>query len=140
MYGCESGAWVDTTGSSNPDDWAGQWANASQMGNRKWHRHEVNFTVPASGEVTVYIRVKSKWPMPKDFFIDGVKLEAQAAPTNTPYIPPAGSQPTPPAPAAANTITVVAPRGINVIMDISDDPQTIVVKLPAGMRLNVQDA
>ena len=143
MYGCESGAWVDTTGSSNPDDWAGQWANAAQMGDRNWHRHEVEFTVPPSGEVTVYIRVKSKWPMPKDFFIDAVKLEAHAAPVPSgggeSYTMPPGSQPITPAPAP-NTITVVAPRGLNVIMDVSDDPKTIVVKLPAGMRLNVQDA
>ena len=142
MYGCESGAWVDTTGSSNPDDWEGQWANAAQMGNRKWYHHEVNFTVPPSGEVTVYIRVKSKWPAPKDFFIDGVKLEAQAGGPES-YTPPAGSHPTTPVPTPpgdANTITVVAPRGLNVIMDISDTPNTIIVKLPAGMRLNVQDA
>lgn len=75
-YGAESGAWVKTTDSERSDDWAGNWANGEVMGDRQWYKHLVNFTVPPSGEVTVIIRVKSKWDGPKDFFIDGIRLEA----------------------------------------------------------------
>lgn len=75
QYGAECGVWVDTMGSANSDDWAGRWVTGHEMGDRRWFEHVVEFTVPASGMVTVIIRVKSKWPRPKDFFVDAVQLE-----------------------------------------------------------------
>lgn len=142
-YAAESGAWVDTTGSANPTDWVGQWANGARMGQRRWYRHEVTFTVPTSGEVTVYLRVKSKWARPKDFFIDGIQLEAQTADPDVLRVPremmPTTPAPTPPPVENPITVTLTAPAGYNVIIDASDDPHTIVVKLPAGLRLDVRE-
>jgi hypothetical protein len=63
--GAESGVWVNGTGG---------WANGDTMGDRNWYQHEVEFTVPANGAVEIVIRVKSKWPQSKDFFIDDVQL------------------------------------------------------------------
>jgi hypothetical protein len=31
--------------------------------------------VPEDGEITLLVRFKNKWPLPKDFFIDAVQLE-----------------------------------------------------------------
>jgi hypothetical protein len=66
----ESGVWVNGIGA---------WADASEMGHRNWYNHTVSFSAPASGNVTLVIRVKSKWPTPKDFFIDNVRLQWLAA-------------------------------------------------------------
>lgn len=86
-FGAESGVWVDGQGN---------WAHAGQMGNRKWFQHTIDFTVPDSGAAEVIIRVKSKWPRPKDFFIDGITLAAEAAaltdpPVTTPVVTPVDS-------------------------------------------------
>lgn len=67
-YGAESGVWVNGEGG---------WVNGFVMGDRQWYRHIIPFTVPASGEAEIVIRVKSKWTKPKDFFFDGITLEAQ---------------------------------------------------------------
>jgi hypothetical protein len=67
-FGAESGVWVNDEGG---------WVNGGDMGDRRWHEHKVEFEVPADGRAEVVIRVKSKWPRPKDFFIDGITLEAQ---------------------------------------------------------------
>jgi PKD repeat protein len=65
-WGAESGLWVNGYG---------QWVNGVAMGDRRWYVHEHNFVVPGDGEVTVEVRLKSKWPLPKDFFIDAVQLQ-----------------------------------------------------------------
>ncbi len=70
VWGAESGVWVDGHG---------QWVNWGVMGHRNWYYHTVDFVVPGSGEVTVLIRVKSKWPLPKDFFIDYIRLQLTPA-------------------------------------------------------------
>ena len=66
-FGAESGVWVNGEGG---------WVNGFDMGDRKWHKHEVEFEVPGDGRAEVVIRVKSKWPRAKDFFFDGITLEA----------------------------------------------------------------
>jgi hypothetical protein len=66
----ESGVWVNGKGG---------WADASVMGHRNWYNHTVNFSAPSNGKVTLVIRVKSKWPTPKDFFIDNVRIQWLAA-------------------------------------------------------------
>jgi PKD repeat protein len=65
-WGAESGSWVNGYG---------QWVNGEIMGDRRWYVHEHNFVVPGDGEITVEVRFKSKWSLPKDFFIDAVQLE-----------------------------------------------------------------
>ncbi len=61
----ESGVWVDDQG---------DWVNAGVMGSRSWYEHVISFTVPQDGEITLMVRVKSKWNSPKDFFIDDVRM------------------------------------------------------------------
>lgn len=65
-WGAESGVWVDGVG---------QWVNQRIMGDRTWYNHTLEFTALPSGEARVTIRVKSKYNMSKDFFIDAVRLE-----------------------------------------------------------------
>jgi PKD repeat protein len=65
-WGAESGLWVNGYG---------EWVNGATMGDRLWYVHERHFVVPGAGQVTVEVRFKSKWSLPKDFFIDAVQLE-----------------------------------------------------------------
>ncbi len=130
-YGIETGAWVDTVGSDKTDDWAGQWLTGRKMGDHRWHTHEVPFIVPASGSVTVIVRVKGKWPRAKDFFFDNITLEAVPAVDSG-----AGSGET------GGTTTAVAtlhlPIGYEVRTELAGGTeQTIVVQLPPGVTLNV---
>lgn len=66
--GVESGVWVNGEGG---------WVNGMDMGDRRWHRHTIEFTVPEDGVAEIAIRVKSRLFSPKDFFIDGVELDAE---------------------------------------------------------------
>lgn len=63
-YSVEAGVWVNGLG---------QWVNGGEMGDRMWYEHQVTLDVPANGQVQVLIRVKSKWPLPKDFFLDDLR-------------------------------------------------------------------
>ena len=67
VFGAESAVWVSEA--------AGGWVHSEKMGDRKWYKHEVEYEVPAEGTAEIIIRVKSKWPRPKDFFFDAIKLE-----------------------------------------------------------------
>ena len=71
IFGAEAGLWVNGQG---------EWRNFGQHGDRKWHTHTRTVVVPPSGVAEVMIRVKSKWPAPKDFFIDDVRMEVVATP------------------------------------------------------------
>lgn len=131
-FGAESGVWVNDQGS---------WVNGSRMGNRRWHRHETTFTVPDDGRVKVAIRVKSKWPRPKDFFIDGITLEAVAAkePEPDPEIP----RPPKPLPRpqpvdedALPAIMVIVPPGLRLVTAETDEPGVVTVIVPRGTRIN----
>lgn len=74
----------------DPEKWAAEsslwvnnvwyWANGWQMGDQNWCKLEQVFVVPASGEAEIKIRVKSKWDLPKDFFIDDIRLQPAAEP------------------------------------------------------------
>jgi len=70
-YAAETGVWVDDLG---------DWANLDDMGYRKWCKHEVTFTAPDDGQVDVTVRVKSKYPSYKDFFMDDVRLTLASEP------------------------------------------------------------
>ena len=74
-YAAESGAWINDVGG---------WATGFEMGDREWCKHEQVFTVPEDGEVKVDIRVKSKWPNNKDFFIDDVYMLPSSQPSPYP--------------------------------------------------------
>ena len=65
-WGAESGVWVNDVG---------EWVNQAIMGDRTWYDHTVDFTALPSGEAIVTIRVKSKYNLSKDFFIDDVRLQ-----------------------------------------------------------------
>jgi hypothetical protein len=67
-HGAEFGVWVNGVG---------HWLPAGAVGDRTWGRPTVYFVVPDDGVVEVVIRVKSKWPRAKDFFIDNVTLVAR---------------------------------------------------------------
>ncbi|MEZ4519247.1 MAG: hypothetical protein R3C44_21305 [Chloroflexota bacterium] len=112
-FGAESGAWVNGVGS---------WVNGADMGNRRWYRHKVAFTVPDDGRAEIIIRVKSKWPRPKDFFIDDVKLEARAADPETdfdhepdPFVEPVPNE-------GAQTVRVSVPEGLRLVTAESGEP------------------
>ena len=44
------------------------------MGDRHWCKHEQIFTVPEDGITKIDVRVKSKYPLVKDFFVDDIRL------------------------------------------------------------------
>ena len=125
IYGAESGVWVNG---------AGAWVNGQEMGNRRWHRHMVRFTVPDNGRAEIAIRVKSKWPRPKDFFIDDVRLEAIVAPGPAPLPePPPLVEPVPEPVGAA--VRVALPSGLRLVVAESDEPGVVVVVVPRGTRV-----
>ena len=116
-YGAESGVWINGEG---------HWVNSHDMGgNRKWFTHETEVTVPANGTIEIVIRVKSKWQNPKDFFIDGIKLEAVAA-SSAPTTTPASS---------GNVLRVRVPDGMRVQTRTGSDPHLIVISVPDGTRI-----
>ncbi|MFN2105500.1 MAG: hypothetical protein ACK2UJ_11540 [Candidatus Promineifilaceae bacterium] len=77
-FGAEAGVWVDDVG---------DWSNVDDMPDRAWCRHELTFTAPADGSVEIDIRVKSKYPSTKDFFMDDFRLGLASEPDPHPDIP-----------------------------------------------------
>ena len=69
-------------------DGVGGWANAENMGDRKWCKHERTFTVDGDGAVEIVVRVKSKWAKPKDFFVDDIQLRPADQPSPYPDMDP----------------------------------------------------
>ncbi|MCA9897985.1 MAG: hypothetical protein H6654_06390 [Ardenticatenaceae bacterium] len=129
-YGAESGVWINGQG---------EWVNGGQMGNRKWHYHEQMFTVPNNGTAIIEIRVKSKWARPKDFFIDGITLQAEAdgpKPVILPdpiMIPDRDKETAVPTTTPSKTVKVQLPKGMKLVTAVSDDPNTVVIVLPKGV-------
>lgn len=70
-WSAESSVWVND---------AGYWANGIQMGDENWCKLEQVFEVPQDGKAEIAIRVKSKYPLPKDFFIDDIQLHPESDP------------------------------------------------------------
>ncbi|MCB9420369.1 MAG: hypothetical protein H6667_11210 [Ardenticatenaceae bacterium] len=130
-YGAESGLWINGEG---------EWVHSGKMGNRKWYRHEVTFTVPDDGTAVIEIRVKSKWMRPKDFFIDGITLEATAVTTPPPTIgePPTEPPFEPPTQPAADTLQIRVPEGIKLVTAVSNEPGVVVIVLPPGLKTDIQ--
>ena len=122
-FGAESGAWVNGEGG---------WANGGEMGNRTWFRHTIPFTVPDSGTADIVIRVKSKWPRAKDFFIDGVTLEVEEniveeLPDDSIIV-------------SKTAVTLHLPAGLNLqlVTTTCHTPGVVVVSLPEGVNVEIK--
>lgn len=127
QYGAESGVWVNGEG---------KWVNGFEMGDHQWYRHEVKFTVPNSGEAKIEIRVKSKWPKGKDFFIDGITLDAKSAGTDL-SDPPDVATPPVDVSSGAQTTFIQAPPGITVVTKEGNQNDVIEVIVPRGMNVEI---
>lgn len=126
-YGAESGVWVNGEG---------RWVNGFDMGDHKWYRHEVKFTVPDSGQAEIVIRVKSKWPRGKDFFIDGVTLDAR--PDGGGGSQPPGETGTPGSgDGTTQTVFIQVPPGVQVNTSSGSATGVIEVKVPSGVTVEV---
>ena len=126
VHGVESGVWVNGEG---------EWATGGRMGDRKWFRHVREFTVPQNGTADIVIRFKSKWPRKKDFFIDGVELEAVAQTEEDPGTD-EGDSPEPGIPTPSlSVVKVTVPQGMRVISAVSNEPGLVVVMVPKGTHV-----
>lgn len=127
-FGAESGVWINEKG---------HWVNGGEMGNRKWHRHKRAFTVPDNGTIIIEIRVKSKWPRPKDFFFDGITLTAEAGSEPDVEIPPIEPDPivVPDNDQPTTAVSIKVPAGMKVVTAVSDEPNTVVVIVPRGVTV-----
>lgn len=122
-YGAESGVWVNGEGG---------WVHGFEMGDRRWYRHIITFTVPPSGQAEVVIRVKSKWVRPKDFFFDGITLEAQPA-----VMPPPIVDPIDPSPGDTQVVYLQLPPGVRLEQGVHGQANVIQVNVPPGVRLEI---
>ncbi|MFO7682890.1 MAG: hypothetical protein R6X34_22855 [Chloroflexota bacterium] len=121
-FGAESGLWVNGVG---------RWANSSETKNRTWFHHTATTTVTPDGKVEIVIRVKSKWPRPKDFFIDGIELQAEADPTETIVLPDDDevfSQ-------TAVTLHVPAALNLQIVTTTCHTPGVVVISVPEGVTV-----
>lgn len=125
-FGAESGVWVNGEGT---------WVNGFDMGDRQWFKHIVSFTVPPSGEADIVIRVKSKWAKPKDFFFDGITLDAEAADTPTDDEPGAGDGDD--TAVATQVIFVQVPPGVQLRQGKCEDENVVEINLPPGVKVEV---
>ncbi|PID87298.1 MAG: hypothetical protein CSB13_00065 [Chloroflexi bacterium] len=125
-FGAESGVWVNGEG---------QWVNGGTMQNRCWFRHTLEFTVPDNGQIEIAIRVKSKWPRPKDFFIDGVELEAEEASGEGEIIPPPEDNEV--IDRTAVSLHIPADLDVQVVTTTCHTPGIVVVSVPEGVEVKV---
>ena len=134
-YGAESGVWINGQG---------KWVNGGEMGNRRWHHHQQTFTVPDNGTAIIEIRLKSKWARPKDFFIDGITLEAEVGSGDETIIPTILPDPImipdrdkDPATAASTpkTVKIQLPEGMKLVTAVSNEINTVVLVVPPGVSV-----
>ena len=134
-YGAKSGVWINGQG---------KWVNGGEMGNRRWYRHQQTFTVPDNGTAIIEIRLKSKWARPKDFFIDGITLEAEAGSGDETIIPTILPDPImipdrdkDPATAAITpkTVKIQLPEGMKLVTAVSNEINTVVLVVPSGVSV-----
>lgn len=121
-FGAESGVWVNGEGG---------WVNGGVMGNRSWFFHTVQFTVPNDGKAEIMIRVKSKWPRAKDFFIDGITLAATAVPDDDAIFP-IDNHPT-----TSDKVVVQIPAGLQLVQTTCHTPGVVVVSVPEGVEIEI---
>ena len=125
-YGAESGVWVNGEGG---------WVNGFDMGDRQWYRHIVTFTVPDSGEAEIVIRVKSKWPKGKDFFFDGIKLDAQLRATDVDDSQPGETGGEDTAVPQGQIVYVQLPPGFELKTGTNQQANVIEINAPAGVTI-----
>ena len=133
-YGAESGVWINGEG---------EWVHSG-----KWYKHKTSFTVPDNGRAVIEIRVKSKWLRPKDFFIDGITLQATAVatpppiiaepPTEPPFDPPVDPPVDPPTTPANDTLQIRIPDGVKVVTAVSNEPGVVIIVVPPGLKTDIQ--
>lgn len=123
-FGAESGVWVNGEGG---------WVNGHAMGDRQWHEHKVAFTVPDSGEAEIAIRVKSKWFSPKDFFVDGVVLDAETAVSP----PPDSEEEEEAQPPVTRTVFIQLPDGVALRQGTAAETGVIEVNVGPGVKIEV---
>lgn len=132
-FGAESGVWVNGEGA---------WVHSGTMGNRNWFEHEVTFTVPDDGQVEIAIRVKSKWPRPKDFFLDHIRLEAETTGSqrgDDPLIPDP-VRPVPGEPGSGRQqLSLAVPRGLPVVTAKARNIGSVIVIVPEGYEVIVKE-
>lgn len=130
-YGAESGVWVNGEG---------EWINGGKMGNRKWYRHMITFVVPSNGTAVIEIRFKSKWARKKDFFIDGITLEAETTPAEDVVpvilpdpivIPDSDKVPT-------TAVSIKLPAGMKLVTAVSNEPNTVIVIVSQGITVEIE--
>jgi hypothetical protein len=121
-FGAESGVWVNGEG---------QWVNGGAMGNRNWFEHTRPFTVPVNGRAEIAIRVKSKWPRPKDFFIDHIRLQAETGGSQRGDVPPI------PDPLRPGVILDV-PANMEVVTSTARDIGAVIVIAPEGLEITIR--
>ena len=127
-YGAESGVWVNGEG---------EWVNGFHMGDRQWYRHIISFTVPASGQAEIVIRVKSKWAKAKDFFFDAITLEAEADAFIPPLDPPIIDPPGGPPGEDERIVYVQLPPGVHVHQITHDEADVLQINVPPGVRIEL---
>lgn len=116
VWAAESGVWVNGEG---------QWVNAGDMGDRRWYRHQLEFSVPDSGQIDIAIRFKSKWDLPKDFFIDDVRLESVEAGEG-------GVKP-----PSEHVVTLSLPAGWEVMTETGQPAGQVRLAVPDGTHVEV---
>ncbi|MCP4415455.1 MAG: hypothetical protein GY805_02460 [Chloroflexi bacterium] len=125
-YGAESGVWVNGEG---------QWVHGFDMGDRNWYKHKLTFTVPASGEAEIVIRVKSKWQKGKDFFFDGIELEAETA-----VVPPpktTSDDKLPVEPETVKTVHIQLPPDVQIKHGTTAEANVVEVNVGPGVKVEI---
>jgi len=79
LYAAEAGMWLNDEGG---------WTPVHLLPDRGWLRRKLAVTVPDDGVVTLTIRLKSKWPNPKDFFVDNITWSGERDGDEPPPPPP----------------------------------------------------
>ena len=133
-FGAESGVWVNGEG---------EWVNGSKMGNRNWYRHQLTFTVPQNGTAVIEIRVKSKWQRKKDFFIDGIVLQAESAPESEeipiilpdPIVVPGDDKGDEETADVTTAVAIKLPAGMKLVTAVSNETNTVVLVVPKGVTV-----
>lgn len=125
-FGAESGVWVNGVGG---------WVNGFDMGDRRWHKHRVEFTVPQDGQAEIVVRVKSKWSKPKDFFVDGVTLQAETAVAPPP--PDDEDEDHSSDTGTIQTVFVQLPPGVTLKETAGSQANVIEVKVGPGVKIEV---
>ena len=135
-FGAESGVWVNGQG---------KWVNGGKMGNRKWFRHKLTFTVPDNGTAIIEIRVKSKWQRKKDFFIDGITLDAKEGvvveedevgvilPDR--IVVPDNDRESSETSATTTAVSIQVPPGMKLVTAVSNEANTVILVVPPGVTV-----